>query len=197
MGAAALEEGELDAADLHAEGPLHRGGQMGGQTAQLGMAEAVGGRGLGLGDEGAVGVVDALGHGHQAVPVLVVDGLDVGQEALHVEVGLRQIDQVGAAAGEGGQGGGEMCIRDRDWFASPQSQHLIARLREAGVNMEAEEQGGDQRFAGMTFVLTGSLERFTRDEASKMIEDRGGKAASSVSKKTSYVVAGADVYKRQ
>ena len=78
-----------------------------------------------------------------------------------------------------------------DWFASPQSQHLIGRLREAGVNMEAEEQGGDQRFAGMTFVLTGSLERFTRDEASKMIEDRGGKAASSVSKKTSYVVAGA------
>ncbi len=78
-----------------------------------------------------------------------------------------------------------------DWFASPQSQHLIARLREAGVNMEAEEQGNDQRFAGMTFVLTGSLERFTRDEASKMIEDRGGKAASSVSKKTSYVVAGA------
>ena len=78
-----------------------------------------------------------------------------------------------------------------DWFASPQSQHLIARLREAGVNMEAEEQGGDQRFAGMTFVLTGSLERFTRDKASKMIEDRGGKAASSVSKKTSYVVAGA------
>ena len=78
-----------------------------------------------------------------------------------------------------------------DWFASPQSQHLIARLREAGVNMEAEEQGSDQRFAGMTFVLTGSLERFTRDAASKMIEDRGGKAASSVSKKTSYVVAGA------
>ena len=59
------------------------------------------------------------------------------------------------------------------------------------MNMEAEEQGSDQRFAGMTFVLTGSLERFTRDEASKMIEDRGGKVSSSVSKKTSYVVAGA------
>lgn len=56
--------------------------------------------------------------------------------------------------------------------------------------MTAAEQGNDQRFAGMTFVLTGALEKFTRDEASAMIEDRGGKAASSVSKKTSYVVAG-------
>ena len=56
--------------------------------------------------------------------------------------------------------------------------------------MEAAEQGSDQRFAGMTFVLTGALERFTRDEAAAAIEARGGKAAGSVSKKTSYVVAG-------
>lgn len=77
-----------------------------------------------------------------------------------------------------------------DWMASPQSQHLIARLREAGVNMTAAEQGSDRRFAGMTFVLTGALEKFTRDEASGMIEARGGKAAGSVSKKTTYVVAG-------
>ena len=77
-----------------------------------------------------------------------------------------------------------------DWFRSPQSLHLIARLKEAGVNMMAEERGEDQRFAGKTFVLTGTLERFTRDEATKMIEDRGGKAAGSVSKKTTYVVAG-------
>ena len=61
-----------------------------------------------------------------------------------------------------------------DWFASPQSQHLIARLKEAGVNMTAAEQGSDQRFAGMTFVLTGSLEHFTRDQASALIEERGG-----------------------
>lgn len=103
MGTAALEEGELDATDLHTEGLLHRGSQVGGQTAQLGVAETIGGRGLGLGDKGAVGVVDALGHGHQAVSALVVDGLDVSEEALHVEVGLGQIDQVGAAAGEGGR----------------------------------------------------------------------------------------------
>ena len=77
-----------------------------------------------------------------------------------------------------------------DWFHSPQSLHLISRLKEAGVNMLAEQKGEDQRFAGKTFVLTGSLERFTRDEATKMIEDRGGKASGSVSKKTTYVVAG-------
>ena len=76
------------------------------------------------------------------------------------------------------------------WLASPQSRHLIARLREAGVNMTAAEQGSDQRFAGMTFVLTGGLEQFTRDQAAAMIEDRGGKSAGSVSKKTTYVVAG-------
>ena len=77
-----------------------------------------------------------------------------------------------------------------DWFAAPQSQHLIERLKEAGVNMTAAEQGSDQRFAGKTFVLTGTLERFTRSEATEMIESRGGKASGSVSKKTAYVVAG-------
>ena len=77
-----------------------------------------------------------------------------------------------------------------DWMASPQSRHLIDRLREAGVNMTAAEQGSDRRFEGMTFVLTGALEKFTRDEASEMIEARGGKASGSVSKKTTYVVAG-------
>ena len=77
-----------------------------------------------------------------------------------------------------------------EWMSSPQSRHLISRLREAGVNMTATDWGDDQRFAGMIFVLTGALERFTRDEATELIEARGGKAASSVSKKTTYVVAG-------
>ena len=86
---------------------------------------------------------------------------------------------------------GEVTARSiLDWMASPQSQHLIQRLKEAGVNMTAAEQGSDQRFAGMTFVLTGALEKFTRDEATGMIESRGGKAAGSVSKKTTSVVAG-------
>ncbi len=76
------------------------------------------------------------------------------------------------------------------WFRNPQSQELIARLREAGVNFESREQIMDTRFAGMTFVLTGALSLFTREEATAKIEALGGKAASSVSKKTTYVVAG-------
>lgn len=78
----------------------------------------------------------------------------------------------------------------RNWFDSEQSKDLIDRLREAGVNMSCAGQSGDRRFEGMTFVLTGSLEQFTRDEASALIEDRGGKSSGSVSKKTTYVVAG-------
>ena len=78
----------------------------------------------------------------------------------------------------------------REWFDNPQSQRQIALLREAGVNMTSLEERGDARFAGMTFVLTGALQQFTREEATALIEHFGGKAASSVSKKTSYVVAG-------
>ena len=78
----------------------------------------------------------------------------------------------------------------RQWLDSPQSQDLIARLREAGVNMTSHQEKVDNRFAGQTFVLTGTLEKFTRDEAAAMIEQRGGKASGSVSKKTTYVVAG-------
>ena len=77
-----------------------------------------------------------------------------------------------------------------DWFAQPQSQHLIAQLRNAGVNFESKRIVSDNRFAGMTFVLTGTLSKFTREQASEKIELFGGKVAGSVSKKTSFVVVG-------
>lgn len=77
-----------------------------------------------------------------------------------------------------------------EWFSLPQSQHLINRLREAGVSFESMEEIKDSRFAGLTFVLTGTLSTYTRDEASAIIESFGGKTSSSVSKKTSYVLAG-------
>ena len=77
-----------------------------------------------------------------------------------------------------------------DWFRQEQSQHMLQRLRQAGVNFESKRVVADARFAGMTFVLTGALTKFTRDEATEQIERFGGKAAGSVSKKTTYVVVG-------
>ncbi len=86
--------------------------------------------------------------------------------------------------------GGITAAYIRKWLENPQSKHLISRLKEAGVSMEAARQSAGEQFKGMTFVLTGALEKFTRDEAAALIEARGGKASGSVSKKTTYVVAG-------
>ena len=77
-----------------------------------------------------------------------------------------------------------------DWFRQPQSVHMIQRLREADVNFASKRVVTDTRFAGKTFVLTGALSKFTREEATEKIEAFGGKAAGSVSKKTSFVVVG-------
>ena len=77
-----------------------------------------------------------------------------------------------------------------DWFATEQSQLMIEKLKAAGINMNCQIQVTDSRFAGKTFVLTGALTKFTRDEATEQIERFGGKVSGSVSKKTSYVVVG-------
>lgn len=77
-----------------------------------------------------------------------------------------------------------------EWFSLEQSKHQIRLLREAGVSFESREELLDDRFAGKTFVLTGTLSHYTRDEASAIIEKYGGKSSGSVSKKTSYVLAG-------
>ena len=77
-----------------------------------------------------------------------------------------------------------------EWFSLEQSKHQIRLLREAGVSFDSRESIVDSRFAGKTFVLTGALQNYTRDEASAIIERYGGKASGSVSKKTSFVLAG-------
>ena len=77
-----------------------------------------------------------------------------------------------------------------DWFRQEQSMHMVERLRQAGVNFESRRVVTDARFAGKTFVLTGALSKFTREEATEKIELLGGKASGSVSKKTSFVVVG-------
>ena len=76
------------------------------------------------------------------------------------------------------------------WFAQPQSMELIERLRQAGVNFVSQKEVTDNRFQGKTFVLTGALSKFTREEATEQIEAFGGKASGSVSKKTDYVIVG-------
>ena len=80
-----------------------------------------------------------------------------------------------------------------NFFKQEQSIDLINKLKQAGVNMTLKQElGTDNRFEGKVFVLTGSLEKYSRDEASQVIEKLGGKTSSSVSKKTDYVLAGED-----
>ena len=82
-----------------------------------------------------------------------------------------------------------------EWFRNEHNRDVLERLRTSGVLMQIDESTTaslDERFVGKTFVLTGKLERFTRDEAAKLIEERGGRVSSSVSKKTDFVVAGSD-----
>ncbi len=77
-----------------------------------------------------------------------------------------------------------------EWFQNRQSQHLLHQLREAGVLFDSTEQPIEDKFSGKTFVVTGTLEHFSRKEAEERIIALGGKASGSVSKKTSFVVAG-------
>lgn len=80
-----------------------------------------------------------------------------------------------------------------EFFRQEQTIDLIIKLKQANVNMKAEiQENEDEKFAGKTFVLTGSLEHYSREEASEIIEKMGGKTSSSVSKKTDYVLAGED-----
>ncbi len=93
---------------------------------------------------------------------------------------LRTIDDIGQV----------MASSIKRWFSLPDSHEFIEKLRAAGVNTEFKGEKKGSAFAGQTFVLTGTLTKFTRSEAEERIEKLGGKASSSVSKKTTYVVAG-------
>lgn len=108
---------------------------------------------------------------------------------------FRTMDAIMAASAEDLQKveefGEKMALSLVNFLSQDQTQHTISRLKELGVNMESTQQrsrGGV--FEGLTFVLTGTLPTYTRSEATQMIEERGGKVSGSVSKKTSYVLAG-------
>ena len=107
------------------------------------------------------------------------------------------MDKLAAASAEEltevGEVGPKIAEGVREFFSESANRKLIERLRAVGVNMkEARKELKDSRFAGMTFVFTGTLERRSREDAEALVAAHGGKAGSSVSKKTNYVVVGAD-----
>jgi DNA ligase (NAD+) len=79
-----------------------------------------------------------------------------------------------------------------EFFAVPGNRELVEKLRAAGLNFAAEQKNTSSKLSGLIFVLTGTLPSLTREEAKKRIESEGGNVTGSVSKKTNYVVAGAD-----
>ena len=134
---------------------------------------------------------------------------NAGLERLLYALGIRNIGEVAAAALAARYGTlvacfeatlEELCAMEDfgeitakcvvDYFSHPQNLELCKRFIEAGLLTEAVAKPTDNLFEGMTFVLTGTLPTMSRDEASKLIKSRGGKVSGSVSKKTSYVVAG-------
>ncbi len=151
-----------------------------------------------MGDKSAANLIAAIERSKSAglARLLCAFGIrQVGQKAAKVLAGsFKDLDALIAADAEQFTAipdiGGITAGFITEWFSLPQSQHLIGRLRAAGVDFTSHEEKRDDRFAGLTFVLTGTLSDFTRDEASAIIESFGGKASSSVSKKTSYVLAG-------
>ncbi len=151
-----------------------------------------------LGDRSAANLIQAIDRSREAglARLLCAFGIrQIGQKAAKVLASYyKDLDSLMAAGEEeltkipdiGAISAGFLL----DWFSNPQSRHMIERLRTAGVSFESREEKKDARFAGMSFVLTGTLERYTRDQAAALIESHGGKTSSSVSKKTSCVLAG-------
>ncbi len=153
-----------------------------------------------MGEKSAQNLIDALekSKSQPLSRLLFAFGIrHVGQKvAQTIAAAFPSIDSIKAASEE------ELtAVRDigattahslKSWLESPQAVHLLSRLQEAGVNMTEPRRETSGRLEGKTFVLTGTLSRYTRDEASRLIEQAGGRVSGSVSKKTSYVLAGED-----
>ena len=130
-------------------------------------------------------LLTALGIRHigEKIAELICERLNTIDDIINADFDtLCSIDGVGV----------EMAKSILDFFSKPQSLSLISSLKESGVNMEHKSKQKGSLFEGLTFVLTGTLPTYTRDEASEIIKSLGGKTAGSVSKKTSYVLAGED-----
>jgi len=156
-----------------------------------------------MGEKSATNLIEAIEKSkHQSLErVIFALGIPfVGEGAARLLADrFRSLDALMQASEEelaGIEGIGEKTARSiREFFANPENRKVIAKLRQAGVRFSREEEkplAVDERFAGKTFVFTGALTRYSRDEAGELVRQRGGKVSNSVSKKTDYVVVGAD-----
>ncbi|HCC36084.1 MAG TPA: DNA ligase (NAD(+)) LigA, partial [Ruminococcaceae bacterium] len=152
-----------------------------------------------MGEKSADNLIIALENSKQNELYRFVFALGIrhiGQRAAKLLTGrFSSIDGIMAASAEEMAAidgfGNITAVSARDFFALPETRQMIEEFRELGINMRSEEKtAADLRFAGKTFVLTGTLPDYTRDQAAEIIETLGGKVSSGVSKKTSYVLAG-------
>lgn len=153
-----------------------------------------------MGEKSSRNLLEAIEHSRQNDLYRLVFALGIPHVGLKaaklLSARFRSIDGIFQASAEeiaSIEGfGGIMAQSVADYFSQSSTAHLIGRLRDAGVNMVSTAVVQDTRFAGKTFVLTGTLPTLTRPEATEVIEKFGGKVSGSVSKKTSYVLAGED-----
>ena len=153
-----------------------------------------------MGDKSAQNVLDEIENSKKLPLERVIYGLGirfVGERtAQFLAEHFGSLDAIEIASEEGLQEVEEVGPRIAksivEFFAEPKNRELVGELRAAGLQLKGRKKERGTKLAGKTFVLTGTLANYTRDEAKKMIEDAGGKVAGSVSKKTDYVVAGAD-----
>ncbi len=151
-----------------------------------------------LGEKSAQNLINAIQNSKNAGLGRVIYALgirNIGQKsAQELARHFGDIDAVMNASAEeivAIEGFGEILAQSvAEYFATGRARQTIEALKQAGVSMVYQNTAVDTRFLGQTFVLTGTLERFTREEASRIIENFGGKTSSSVSKKTTYVLAG-------
>ena len=151
-----------------------------------------------MGKKSAQNLIDAIERSKEndLSKLLTAFGIrQVGQKA--AQVLARQFGTLDALASADAESlskvpdiGGITAQNILTWFSNPQSQHLVETLKAAGVNMESRAQPIGDKLSGLTFVLTGELSGFSRKEAGERIQALGGKVSGSVSKKTSYVIAG-------
>src|SRR5262252_6642612 len=151
-----------------------------------------------MGEKSAQNIVDEIENSKQLPLERVIYGLGirfVGERtAQFLAEHFGSLEAITNASEEELQAVGEVGPRIAEsiaeFFSNPANRELVKRLEKSGLKFTGEMKERGTKLAGKTFVLTGTLAKYTRDEAKKMIEDAGGKVTGSVSKKTDYVVAG-------